>query len=506
MTNKHKILSLSELSQKVQNRGNKKVVLCHGVFDLLHIGHIRYFEQASKKGDILVVTVTPDRFVDKGPGRPAFNEEIRAEAVASLNIVQYVAINEWETAEELLKLLKPDFYAKGSEFKDQKADRVGKIGREIKILKEFGGEMVFTDDSVFSSSNLINRFFSRLPEEQREYMCLFRGRYSLNDFTQSLDAMKNLKVLVIGDTILDEYQYGNAIGKSSKDPILAIKHTSTELYAGGVLAVANHLAEFVSNVDLVTVLGEKDSQKEFVLSSLKKNVSPVFFKQKNAPTIVKRRIIDSYSLNKLIEVYMMDDSGLDTDEDSRLREYLGNIFDLYDLVLVTDYGHGAISKKTAVFISENAPYLAINTQHNAGNRGFHTITRYPKADLVSLAEHEIRLEFRKPQGGLRNQMKKLGESLNLRFLIVTNGRKGCTVWDNDGGFVAVPSVAERIVDRVGAGDAFLSLVALASLTGIHPEMMGFIGNVAGSLAVGIVGNEKSIDKTTVEKYLTALMK
>ena len=114
-----KIKTIEELAKllDVYRSETKKIVHCHGVFDRIHIGHIRYFEQARLLGDILVVTVTPDCFVDKGPHRPAFAEKLRAEAIASLSSVDYVAINQWTTAEETLRLLRPDFYVKGSEFK-----------------------------------------------------------------------------------------------------------------------------------------------------------------------------------------------------------------------------------------------------------------------------------------------------------------------------------------------------------------------------------------------------
>src|SRR4030042_5866391 len=159
MISKKKIQTIKTLSQtlSILKSGNKTVVHCHGVFDLLHIGHIRYLEQAKGMGDILVVTVTPDRYVDKGPNRPAFPEKLRAEALASLHCVDFVAINEWPTAEETLRLLRPDIYVKGSDFKNVESDPTGKIGREEKVIREIGAELAFTKEIVFRSSNLINR-------------------------------------------------------------------------------------------------------------------------------------------------------------------------------------------------------------------------------------------------------------------------------------------------------------------------------------------------------------
>ena len=229
-----KIKELDELAVILAGRGDKKAVLCHGVFDLLHIGHIRHFQQARQAGDILVVTLTPDTFVDKGPQRPAFPQDLRLEGIASLDCVDYVALNPWPTADNLLRKLKPDFYAKGAEFKNAGADRVGKIAGELAVLDEIGASMIFTEDIVFSSSNLINRYFSNQSREHQEYMGLFRQRHSLEGIQKVLDDMAGLKVLVLGDTILDEYQYGDVVGKSSKDPVLAMRYKSQDLFAGGV--------------------------------------------------------------------------------------------------------------------------------------------------------------------------------------------------------------------------------------------------------------------------------
>ncbi len=155
---------LSELLQSLRDEG-KKIVHCHGVFDLLHVGHIRYLEHAKKMGDTLVVTVTQDHHVNKGPHRPAFTEHLRAESLAALDCVDYVAVNQWPTAVETIKLLKPDFYVKGPDYKDSKDDITGKIKDEAEAVQSIGGEIRFTEDITFSSSHLINSIIPPFGEE-----------------------------------------------------------------------------------------------------------------------------------------------------------------------------------------------------------------------------------------------------------------------------------------------------------------------------------------------------
>ena len=156
-----KILDLDELAEKLselKTRG-KRIVHCHGCFDMMHPGHIKYFQASKKMGDILVVTLTPDRFVDKGPNRPVFDQDLRAESIAALECVDYVAVNRWPTAEETLRLLLPDYYVKGQEF-EKLQDKTGKIQKEVEVVKEIKAEMRFTYEIVFSSSKLIKSHFS----------------------------------------------------------------------------------------------------------------------------------------------------------------------------------------------------------------------------------------------------------------------------------------------------------------------------------------------------------
>ena len=503
-----KILILSELSGKVAEAkaAGKKVVHCHGVFDLLHIGHIRYFDQAKAMGDLLIVTMTPDQYVDKGAHRPAFQEDLRIEAIASLEAVDFVSLNEWKTAEETLRLLKPDVYVKGSEFKTIQSDMTGKIGQEAEVVREIGAELAFTEDIVFSSSNLINQYISIYPEEVKHYLDLFRNRHPEEQIMSVIEGMEDLKVLVVGDTIVDEYVYCDAIGKSSKDPVLAIKYQAEDSFAGGIVAIANHVACFAKQVDMLSVLGTEGDKKGFIESHIAPNVNATFFEHPGAPTVTKRRFIEGYSLNKLLEIYFMDESGLPPDVDKEITGWLKKNLERYDVVLVADYGHGAVSNDMVNVLSEQAPFLVVNTQANAGNRGYHMITRYPKLDVACIAEHEMRLEARDPKGDLKPLMDRTAPKLGAELMIVTRGKKGCLMRRANGGLVAVPAFATKVVDRVGAGDAFLSVAALAAVQKADPEIVGFLGCLAGAQAVEMVGNEKSIDKLQLKKHVVSVMK
>ncbi len=507
MPARKKVFQIEKLADLLieHKKNGKKIVHCHGIFDILHIGHIRYLEQAKQLGDVLVVTVTPDRYVERGTGRPMFNETLRAESIASLHFVDYVVVNQWPTAVETIRVIKPNFYVRGADFNDRPPDALGISAIEEDVVKEVGATLAHTDDIHFSSSELINRYLSGFSEEVQDYLNVFCQRYKQDQILQTIDNMAKLNVLVIGDTILDEYQYCEVIGKSSKDPILALKYQSHDLFAGGVLAVANHVASFANSVKLVTVLGEKDSYEDFIRTQQESNIDSYFIVQDHAPTLIKRRFIEGYSLNKLFEVYVMDSSGLNFQKNNQLCQWVQEHAANYDLVIAADFGHGAISGELVRTLTNHSPFLAVNTQANAGNRGFHIISRYPRADYVCIAEHEMRLETRTIDGDIKSMMEAIAQNLKCKQLVVTMGRLGAMLRSPTGDFIKVPSFAQNIVDRVGAGDALFAVTSLAAALSAPAELIGFIGNVVGSLAVKIVGNKKSIDRQSTQKFITNLL-
>lgn len=155
-----KILPLNDLADRLAGlrAESKRVVYCHGCFDLMHPGHIKHLQAARQMGEVLVVVVTPDRYIDKGPDRPVFNQKLRAESLAALECVDFVAINEWPTAEKTLYLLRPAYFVKGQEFETLE-DKTGKLQKEYAVVREIGAQMRFTREIVYSSTTLLEEHF-----------------------------------------------------------------------------------------------------------------------------------------------------------------------------------------------------------------------------------------------------------------------------------------------------------------------------------------------------------
>ncbi len=499
----NKIVQIQDFHKLVRN---KKVVQCHGVFDLLHIGHIRHFKLAKSYGDVLVVTLTADKYVNKGPTRPAFNENLRAEFIASLSFVDFVIINNNPTAIELIETIRPSVYVKGAEYKDAANDLTNKIIDETEAVRAVGGRIEFTDDITFSSSTLLNKNFSPLPKESQSFLDDFRSKYSIDTIFQYFTKAEKLNVLVIGEAIVDIYNFSDVIGKSGKEPILVTKHKFEEKYAGGVIALANHLSEFCKRATCLTYLGEDAGYEDLIKNRLKSNVDMISVYKKNSPTIVKRRYLDEYLQQKLFEVYELNDDYFEDEQKEDFYQKLQKIVPEYDLVIIIDYGHGLLDERSIDYIVNNAKFLAVNTQSNASNHGYNCISKYTKANFVAVASRELQLNYRQKHLSIVEQLERLLKEHKYDAALVTAGNKGSYSCRTNEAPSSAPAFTMKIVDRVGAGDAVLALTSLFAYFNAPADLIAFIGNVVGAEAVGIMGNKDNIHKVSLMKHINHILK
>ncbi len=213
--NSDKVRSLEALGAiAAQARAEgRKVVQCHGVFDVLHLGHVRHLEVGQRAGDILIVTITGDQYVNKGPGRPVFTEALRAEMLASLDCVDSVGTNQASSAEPALEIIQPSVYVKGGEYEDASKDITGKITAEQEAVERHGGTVLFTHDVTFSSSSIINRHFDVFDPELRLFLEKMRDEGAETSIPALVEKVKDYRVVLVGDAIIDEYQYVTPMGK-----------------------------------------------------------------------------------------------------------------------------------------------------------------------------------------------------------------------------------------------------------------------------------------------------
>lgn len=503
-----KIITLEEMgkrSRQLRAEG-KRVVLCHGAFDLMHAGHIRYLQRAKQEGDVLLVTVTADAYVNKGPGRPVFSEQLRAENLAALVCVDFVAVNHAVSAVEALNEIRPNIYAKGGEYRSHGDDVTGNIALEQEAVEVHGGHIFYTDEITFSSSNLLNEHFNVFPPETKEFLQGFRSRWSGKEIKRQIASLSDLKVLVIGDAIIDQYHYSTPLGQTGKGNIFAVRYDSEEQFAGGAIAVANHIAGFADSVTLMTGLGTVDNHEQFIRDKLLPNVTPRFYYFKDAPTVTKRRFVD-VDMSKLFEVYFFREDPVLVETEGDICQWLDTNVGLYDVVVVPDFGNGFITQDMIAVLDAKAKFLAVNTQINSGNRGYHVIHRYPRADFVSLNEPELRMAAHNRHDSIEVVSKQIGDRVHVKQLATTRGTKGVMMFDRESKvFHKVPALSTRVVDRIGAGDAFLSLAGLCAAKGLNAEIAAFVGSVAAAMDVQIVCNREPINPIGLNKYVSTLLK
>jgi rfaE bifunctional protein kinase chain/domain/rfaE bifunctional protein nucleotidyltransferase chain/domain len=504
-----KLLPLASLSREIERlrrRGAERIVLAHGAFDLLHIGHLKHLESARRQGTRLVVTVTADRFVNKGPDRPVFPALVRAEMLAALECVDYVAVSEEPTSIAILEILKPDVYVKGSEYQNEAADITGNITREREAVERGGGRIYFTDDITFSSSNLINRHLIQREPEVAAFLDAVRTPSLIGDLQSLIDNALGLKVLVIGETIIDQYDYVMPLGKPPKESIIAARHESQEIFSGGVIAAANHVASFVERVDVVTLVGD-DGYGALIAKAAKPNVVLHVHERRGKPTTRKVRFVEAAFTRKLFEIYHMNDEPSGAEEETHLIEAIEQRIDQSDLVLITDFGHGLITPAVIRLVSERAKFLAINTQTNSANAGFNLISKYSRADYICIDAPEARLATRDKHGDIdRIVSEKLPALVECPQIVVTHGRSGCVAYSPLQGLTRVPALANSVVDTIGAGDAFLAVTAPLLAAGGRLDHVAFLGNAAGAIKVGILGHRAAVERIALIRFMTSLLK
>ncbi len=506
---KQKIFTLEILS-KILNKERtkrKKIILCHGVFDLLHVGHIKHFKEAKSFGDILVVTLTQDKYVNKGPQRPAFNERLRAEAIAALSHVDFVAINTAPNAINVIKKFKPNIYCKGPDYKNHQDDVSGQIKNEINAVKKTGGKIFYTGGLTFSSSKLINYYDNIHSNLQKQSIKKIKKKYSFKKIKKSVDDFKKIKVLIIGETIIDQYVFCDALGKSGKEPVLVLRDLRTEEYLGGAAALSRHISTFCEKISLLSMVGEKGDYLEQIKRKLPKNVNFKYIKKENSPTILKRRFLDNASKSKVLGVYRINDDILTNRQDKIFYKILKKTISKYDLVIVSDYGHGLISKRVSNLICKRSKYLAVNAQVNAANRGYHSMRNYKNVDCVIINETEMKHELRDRNGKNEVLMKRLSNEQNIKNLIVTRGDQGSMLFNKSTKkFNFCDAFAKTAVDKIGAGDAMLTVIALCLKYGFDKDLSLLLGSLAGAHSVSSMGNKESVNKTQILKSLENILK
>ena len=153
-----------------------------------------------------------------------------------------------------------------------------------------------------------------------------------------------------------------------------------------------------------------------------------------------------------------------------------------------------------------APFLCVNVQSNAGNRGYSTVSKYRSASYVCLAAHEVHLELRDRDTPLRESIRMLAQRIECPRFTVTEGKVGSLHLDKSEGIVEAPALAVKVADRVGAGDAVLAVTSLLVSVGAPWDIVAFVGNVAGAELVAEIGSRVPLHRDSLSRHIVSLLK
>jgi rfaE bifunctional protein kinase chain/domain len=485
---RHKIKTPEQLRELLGSPPRtQRAIMCHGVFDVVHPGHVRHLLYAKSKAEVLICSLTADRHITKGAHRPHIPEELRAANLAAFEMVDYVVIDQNETPLKNLAIIQPDYFAKGFEY--TATGLPPKTAEEAAIVTSYGGEMIFTPgDIVYSSSSLIEL---APPSVQYEKLQLVLERYGIgfDDLRKTLDAMKDREVHVVGDTIVDSYTHCAMIGGQTKTPTMSVLFEHKLDYVGGAAVVAKHVGAAGAKVTFSTVLGN-DNLGEFVLQDLNGagiNIEAII--DKTRPTINKNAIVvGGY---RLLKVDTLDNSSI---SDNVLDEMARAVRDVpAEAVVYSDFRHGIFNRRTIPKLIEALPPNTYKVADSQVASRWGNITEFHGFDLITPNEREARFALADQDSGVRPLASLLYDKAACKLLMLKLGSRGmlvCRGRDHESldSFYVIDSFVDRLVDPVGAGDALVAYSMLAMLVSKNDAMASILGSMAAACECEKDGN------------------
>jgi rfaE bifunctional protein kinase chain/domain len=474
----HKIKSVQELCDIIGARPREKtVIMCHGVFDVVHPGHIRHLLYAKSKADVLVASVTADRYVDKGVHRPLVPQDLRAVNLAAFEMVDHVIIDDHAEPLAALALIKPDYFCKGFEYSGPSA----KTGRETEIVSRYGGEVIFSPgDIVYSSSRLIELAPPDIKLAKLQAL-MERFGVTFGDLRHALKKMAGFQVHVVGDTIVDTVTHANLIGVSSKTPTMSVQVERTEHFVGGAAVVAKHIRAAGARVVFSTVLG-KDRCGDFVVGSLLASGIELNGCVDTArPTTEKNAIVaGGYRLIKLDTV---DNRPISTRTVAELKRNLAET--PAHAVVFSDFRHGIFNRDTIPELVQAIPHYCLRAADSQVASRWGNILDFQGFDLITPNEREARFAAGDQDSVIRSLALNLYHAARCKWLILKLGGRGVLTQADDESFV-VDSFADAVIDPVGAGDALLAYATLGLLVpGDRPSSTLVVATILGVFAAGV---------------------
>ncbi|MEZ5785632.1 MAG: PfkB family carbohydrate kinase [Xanthobacteraceae bacterium] len=485
-----KIMTAAEVAAAIGPRPReKKVIMCHGTFDIVHPGHVRHLLYAKSKGDLLIASLTADTHIAKANFRPFVPQELRAYNLAALEAVDFVVIDNDPTPIRNIGIMQPDYFAKGYEYtKDGLHPRTAE---EKGAVEAYGGELIFTPgDIIYSSSQLIETEPPAIATEK--LMALLEAENcDFNDIRAALDKLNGVRVHVVGDTIIDSYTRTVLIGGMTKTPTMSVRFDSRTDFLGGAGIVAKHLKSAGADVTFSTVLG-KDALADFALKDLEAagvTCKPLI--DRTRPTTNKNAIIaGGYNL---LKIDTLDNRSISERIVAALGEQIQST--KADIVLFSDFRHGIFNRQTIPLLTGAIPAGVFRAADSQVASRWGNILEFSGFDLITPNEREARFALGDQDSVVRPLGLELYRQAKCKTLMLKLGERGLMTFravpssDQDvRSFFVLDSFADRVVDAVGSGDALLAYSALTLFATGSSVLASVLGSLAAAVECGHEGN------------------
>ena len=478
-------------SIRIKNK-NKVIGLCHGVFDILHSGHIDHLNEAKKHVDVLVVSLTVDKYVNKGPRQPLNNHHNRALLLKNLKMVDHVILSHNASCMDIIKKLKPNIYFKGKDYKT--LDKFNNLQKEKNVLKKNGGVFKLTKTKLQSSTKKFNSIYNWAPD-QRDIIKKVSDLNKNKQIERALKYISNLEINIVGETIIDSYENCEIMGVTTKDPTISVlKNTKIEA-GGGALAAALMASEFAKKVNLFTY-GSNVKLKKFLK---KKNIYLINL-NKNKPLQEKRRYINQTRGEKLIQVTNFKKNSFNKKDYVYMsKEFLK--FKKHNTIIF-DYGLGLFEDIFLKLFNKLHNKTYLNVQTNSVNLGFNLFNKFSKFKYISLDKREWILGTKSKEIDI-NKIRKLIKK-NC-FASITLGDMGAKIIDKKN-IYQCPTLVKSVKDTTGSGDSYHIITSLMSMSKIlDPLIVVFLGNLYAGMHGQNLGNTNIITKKKfVENILSII--
>ena len=465
--------------------------LCFGHFNALHPGHFRYLTAARELCDHLAVFVQGKHEVEEDQRFHYFSSADRALGLANVQCVDSVITPNGSNLGDAVQLLKPSFLILGNEYQESQSQSVKDA---IEALKSYGGKLIFHAGDAHYASSLLsgdgaddesNRRMNQYNEALR------RAEVSNDRLIQLPKSFDTASLLVIGDTIVDQYVACDALGMSAEAPVIVVRELNSEEYVGGAGIVAAHIQALGGQCHFLSVVGA-DSNADTVRDGLDKaGVSHDLFVDQSRPTTFKIRYV--VEQQKMFRVSRLRDHVLTKEIEERLLERIEQLAPTLNGIVVSDFVYGVITPAVIAKVKEVAKkhnFLVFGDLQCSSQIG--NILKFEGIDMLFPTEREARISLNAKDGGVEWVANEVMRQTGAKKLMMKLGSDGFIAYDTTGdGFVSrqhFPALCANPVDVTGAGDSLLAATALSLSAGSDIMEAAAIGACVASLAVSRFGN------------------